>query len=261
MAKCPHCGKRLRWYHFRAECKFCGVNIPNYDWENRLEQDADTAEKSFAKLHYKLKNFRYGTVGSPLMIARLVFSLLPLVALVVPLMKVSFNLPFYTQSETVSFLTFILNYLTKFDIGKVLSLMSGELTGPIFTKLALGVGASLLAVVFGVINFFAVFVTAIKFSSTLDIILNTLSTACWSLSALFLWQFTQAAAASSLTFFSGTISLFFAVGTVIFLANVVINIFVAKAFKKKKAQQPTLEEAISIELQELREKDSRPIAE
>ena len=42
MAKCPKCGAKLHWYDFRAECKHCGVNIPNYKWEERLENDADT---------------------------------------------------------------------------------------------------------------------------------------------------------------------------------------------------------------------------
>ena len=51
-AKCPSCGEKLHWYDFRAECKHCGANIPNYDWENRLEADADAAEDSFARLHY-----------------------------------------------------------------------------------------------------------------------------------------------------------------------------------------------------------------
>lgn len=37
MAKCPKCGAKLHWYDFRAECKHCGVNIPNYKWEERLE--------------------------------------------------------------------------------------------------------------------------------------------------------------------------------------------------------------------------------
>lgn len=50
MAKCPKCGAKLHWYDFRAECKHCGVSIPNYKWEERLENDADTAETSFAKL-------------------------------------------------------------------------------------------------------------------------------------------------------------------------------------------------------------------
>lgn len=134
MAKCPKCGAKLHWYDFRAECKHCGVNIPNYKWEERLENDADTAETSFAKLHYKMSNFKYGTIGSPLMIVRLVFTLLPLVALVVPLVKITLCFPFFEKTESVSFLTFILNYLTKYDIKASLSLMHGEALGGVFAK-------------------------------------------------------------------------------------------------------------------------------
>ena len=134
MAKCPKCGAKLHWYDFRAECKHCGVNIPNYKWEERLENDADTAETSFAKLHYKMSNFKYGTIGSPLMIVRLVFTLLPLVALVVPLVKITLCFPFFEKTESVSFLTFILNYLTKYDIKASLSLMQGEALGGVFCK-------------------------------------------------------------------------------------------------------------------------------
>ena len=127
--KCPNCGKTLHWYDFRAECKYCGANIPNYDWEGRLEQDADIAETSFARLHYHLDNFKSATVGSPLRIVRLVCTLLPLVALVVPLLNATFAFPFYAETKSISFLTFVLDYLTKFDIGSVLSLAGGEILG------------------------------------------------------------------------------------------------------------------------------------
>ena len=143
MAKCPKCGAKLHWYDFRAECKHCGVNIPNYKWEERLENDADTAETSFAKLHYKMSNFKYGTIGSPLMIVRLVFTLLPLVALVVPLVKITLCFPFYEKTESVSFLTFILNYLTKYDIKASLSLMHGEALGGVVEDCVNKVGVDL----------------------------------------------------------------------------------------------------------------------
>ena len=129
MAKCPNCGKKLKWYEFRAECKSCGTNIPNYNWEARLEEDADKAETSFAKLHYRLSNFKSATVGSPFRIIRLVATLLPLVGLVVPLMKVSLSLPFYEDTSTVSFLTLILNYITKLDFMGGFQLMSATALG------------------------------------------------------------------------------------------------------------------------------------
>lgn len=261
MAKCPKCGAKLHWYDFRAECKHCGVNIPNYKWEERLENDADTAETSFAKLHYKMSNFKYGTIGSPLMIVRLVFTLLPLVALVVPLVKITLCFPFYEKTESVSFLTFILNYLTKYDIKASLSLMHGEALGGCFAKMFLGVGFAFLAAALGVVNFFVVLIASMSLSSKADTVLNILSTVFWSLSAYFVYAFLNAAAETSVNIITGSVSPFFAVGIALFLANVIINIAVSKKFKNKKATDPSMEEAIEKELCELREKDSEPVAE
>lgn len=261
MAKCPKCGAKLHWYDFRAECKHCGVNIPNYKWEERLENDADTAETSFAKLHYKMGNFKYGTVGSPLMIVRLVFTLLPLVAFVVPLVKITLCFPFFEKTESVSFLTFILNYLTKYDIKASLSLMHGEALGGVFAKMFLGVGFAFLAAALGVVNFFVVLIASMSLSSKADTVLNILSTVFWSLSAYFVYAFLNAAAETSVNIITGSVSPFFAVGIALFLANVIINIAVSKKFKNKKATDPSMEEAIEKELCELREKDSEPVAE
>ena len=250
MAKCPKCGARLHWYNFRAECKHCGVNIPNYKWEERLEKDADTAETAFAKLHYKVSNFKYGTVGSPLMIIRLVFTLLPLVALVVPLAKITLDFPFYEKTESVSFLTFILNYMTKFDIKASLSLIHGEALGGVFIKMFLGV-----------VNFFVVLIASMSLSSKADTVLNALSTVFWGLSAYFVYAFLNASGETSVNIVTGSVSPFFAVGIALFLANVIINIAVSKKFKNRKATEPSMEESIEKELRELREKESEPIAE
>ena len=62
-AKCPECGRTLKAWNIKAECPYCGTNIPNYKWEERLEEDSDTAEKAFAKFHYKLANFKSAVVG------------------------------------------------------------------------------------------------------------------------------------------------------------------------------------------------------
>ena len=161
MAKCPNCGKNLKWYEFRAECKSCGTNIPNYNWEARLEEDADKAETSFAKLHYRLNNFKSATVGSPFRIIRLVATLLPLVGLVVPLMKVSLSLPFYEDTSTVSFLTLILNYITKLDFMGGFQLMSATALGSTFKFLMLAIVFAFVAVLAGVINFLVVLIAAV----------------------------------------------------------------------------------------------------
>lgn len=259
MAKCPKCGARLRWYEFRAECKHCGVNIPNYNWEERLNEDADTAETAFAKFHYKMKNFKYGTIGSPVMIIRLIVTLLPLVALVVPLVKVKFSMPFYEEEETVSFLTFILDYLTKFSIGKTFSLLSGDIIGPAVTMLVLSAVFAILAVASGVINFFVVLIASLNLNGKANVVLNFFSTVFWGLSIYFAYRLTISA--DGLTFFKASVSPFFALGLVLFAANIIINIIAVRKFKHKKENQPSMDEAIKTELRELRETDKKPIAE
>ena len=175
MAKCPNCGRKLKWYNVRAECPDCGANIPNYNWEGRLEADADAAETAFARLHYRLDNFKSATVGSPLRIVRLVVTLLPLVGLVVPLLNATLTFPLYENTGSISFLTFVLDYLTKFDIGSVLKLVSGEILGGLFLSLVLAMVFALLAVAAGVLNFFVVLLGAINLNWLPNVLLNVVS--------------------------------------------------------------------------------------
>lgn len=252
-AKCPSCGEKLHWYDFRAECRHCGANIPNYDWENRLEADADAAEDSFARLHYRVNNFKSATVGSPLRIVRLVCTLLPLVALVVPLLNATFAFPFREGTESISFLTFVMGYLVEYDLGSVIKLMSGEIMGSAFQGLLLSVLMAMIAVVAGVLNFFVVLLGAINLRWLFNVILNCISLVTWGLSALFLSQFTAATADLSLGLFSGSVSPFYLVGIGLFLLDLVIDIVVGISLKKQKATQPNIEEAVAIELKALRE--------
>lgn len=252
-AKCPNCGAKLHWYDFRAECKHCGENIPNYNWEARLEEDADIAERSFARLHYRTGNFKSATVGSPLRIVRLVCTLLPLVALVVPLLNATFAFPFREGTESVSFLTFVLNYLTKLDLGSVFSLLDGKVLGGAVTALLLSILMALVAVVAGVLNFFVVLIGAINLNWLFNVILNAVSLVTWGLSALFLSQFTAQCADLSLGLFSGSVSPFYLVGIGLFLLDLVVDLVVGLSLRKQKKNQPTIDEAVEIELNELRE--------
>lgn len=252
-AKCPHCGAKLHWYDFRAECKHCGTNIPNYNWEARLEEDADIAERSFARLHYRTGNFKSAMFGSPVRIVRLVCTLLPLVALVVPLLNATIAFPFREGTESISFLTFVLNYLTKFDIGSVIKLMQGEILGGAVSSMLLSILMALVAVVAGVLNFFVVLIGAINLNWLLNVILNCVSLITWGLSALFLSQFTAQCADLSLGLFSGSVSPFYLVGIGLFLLDLVMDIVVGISLRKQKKTQPTIDEAVEIELKTLRE--------
>ena len=252
-SKCPSCGRTLKLWEFKAECPGCGASIPNYQWEKRLSDDADVAEHAFAKFHYKFQNFKSAVVGSKLRIARLVLTFVPLLALLLPLYNFKLNLPFYQGEESVSFLTFVLNYLLKTDIGSVIALMGGEVLGKAATMVVIACVLLLLAVVFGVLNFFVLLLAGIKLKYKFNIILNVLATICWGVAAVFFMQFTSACA----TLGGGIITecslgFGFIVGCALFIVNVVMNVIVGKTLKKQMEEQPSLEQFIENEIAEIR---------
>lgn len=252
-SKCPECGHTLKLWNIKAECPKCGVNIANHEWEKRLNDDADFAENAFAKFHYKLQNFKSSVVGSKLRIARLILTFAPLIALVLPLYSFTLNLPFNKSEQSISFLTFILDYLLKTDIGSVLKLMGGEVLGTAVTMVVVACVLMLLAVVFGVLNFFVLLIAGIKMKYVFNIVLNVLATVCWGVSSVFFAQFTTACEALGGGIVTEcSLGFGFIVGCVLFLVNVMMNVVVGKGLKKQLNEQPSLEEFVANEIAELR---------
>ena len=252
-AKCPECGHTLKLWNAKAECPECGTNIPNYQWEKRLNEDADIAENAFAKMHYKTANFKSAVVGSKLRIVRLVMTFAPLIALVLPLYNFTLSLPFRHTEESVSFLTFILNYLLKVDIGSVLKLLGGEVLGDAALKAVIACVLLLVAVVCGVSNFFVLLISGIKMRYRLNIALNFISTVSWGLAAVFFAQFTSACTALGGGIVTEcSLGIGFIVGCVLFAVNFVLNLVVGKGLKKQLNEQPSMEEFIANEIASLR---------
>ena len=52
--RCPKCGKKLSLFYIKPECPECGCDINYYDYENRLEKDAEKAEAEFEWVEKKL---------------------------------------------------------------------------------------------------------------------------------------------------------------------------------------------------------------
>ena len=252
-AKCPECGHTLKLWNAKAECPECGINIPNYQWEKRLNEDADIAENAFAKMHYKTANFKSAVAGSKLRIVRLVMTFAPLIALVLPLYNFTLSLPFRHTEESVSFLTFILNYLLKVDVGSVLKLLGGEVLGDAALKVVIACVLLLVAVVCGVSNFFVLLISGIKMRYRLNIALNFISTVSWGLAAVFFAQFTSACTALGGGIVTEcSLGIGFVVGCVLFAVNFVLNLVVGKGLKKQLNEQPSMEEFIANEIASLR---------
>lgn len=252
-ARCPECGYKLKFYNVRAECPKCGTNIPNYKWEEQLERDADNAEEAYARLHYKLANFKSSLVGTKLRIVRLVMTFAPLIALVLPLYSFNISLPFYEKSESLTFLSFILDYLTKTDIGSVIKLTGAPVTGRAAAAAVIACALMLLAVVCGVLNFFVLLISGIKMRCTANIVLNAAAALFFGLSSLFFARFTsECAALGGGILTGGTVGFGFAAGVILFGANFLLNIAVGKSLKKEAAEKPSIEEFVKNELAELR---------
>lgn len=81
---CPNCGKKLHIWNVKAECSACGVSIPNYNWQERLEEDNVKAEKKFVGFYKSLNRIAYSIWGTKLRIARLVLTFLPALGFILP---------------------------------------------------------------------------------------------------------------------------------------------------------------------------------
>ncbi len=87
MARCPHCGKKLRLFDWRPECPGCGVNLNYYDANQRLLDEAERAEREHALFQPRIDRAKAAYAGSGWAIARIVLTLLPAGALFLPLVK------------------------------------------------------------------------------------------------------------------------------------------------------------------------------
>lgn len=198
MAKCPKCNRKLHIWNVKAECPDCGVNIANYDWENRLEQDAIEAEIAFAKLRETMKKFKYSFVGTKLRIARIPISVLPLLTLLLPLGTISVSLPFYESGKiTLNAISIVMNILN-FDIGGIFKAPSS----PIIGETALSFMLSLLLLVVGVLSLLVSLVFLMlnfkKFNSKGLFVTNLVASALIFASTYFFSQFSAMMEAGSL---------------------------------------------------------------
>lgn len=160
---CPNCGRVLKWYNIKAECPACGVSIPNFNWEARLEEDNIKAEEKFSKFYKTLNILKYSIVGTKQRIVRIILSLVPAIGFILPWAGVASEkdtlnfdlLGLFTDGKsTIDFFEILFG-----DIGGVLSAISEEgFAGPV-TYIIFGLLFMLLSVVAIVVAFFLIFIT------------------------------------------------------------------------------------------------------
>lgn len=248
---CPNCGRKLRWYDVKAECKGCGVSIPNFNWEARLEEDNIKAEKSFQSFYRTLNLFAYSIWGTKLRIARIVLSFLPAVGFILPWGVIKSDaqsvgldiIGIFTDGKS------LIDVLGSFfsDPGLYFTNMAYEgYSGPL-TYAMLSVLFMLLSALFIVVAFFLILFTFKKPKTKAMVAFDIISIMCAVVSAVMI-TLSGSACADTLGFNFGDIPIYNASASVswgIFVA--IVLLIVATVFNTLVSRAPaksdkTLEE-------------------
>ncbi len=126
MANCPKCGVKLKPTDWRQHCPSCGANIVVYDLQERLMQDADIAEVQYYYFQKRIDRVKASFVGTKLAIIRIFTSLLPIIPLFLPLIRVTFPENVGIPGGKITLYS-IINNVGDVDVNEIFSLLSGDM--------------------------------------------------------------------------------------------------------------------------------------
>lgn len=244
---CPNCGKKLHFYNVKAECSQCGVSIPNFNWEKRLEEDNANAEKKFQSFYRFGNRFAYSIWGTKLRIVRIILSFLPAVGFLLPWATLksdagSVGLDLFGMTCDTSLIDLFKDFFA--NSGVYFANMGYEnYAGTLFyTMLALVF--MLLSAIFIIVAFFMILFKTKKPNTKAMAITDVLSVSSAIVSSVLVTLGVNAASAETAVNF-GTVPLYnisggvawgFYVALALLVAATVINILVAKAPAKTDEQ-------------------------
>lgn len=257
MATCPNCGNKIPFWNIKAECKKCGVSIPNFNWVERLEEDNKNAEAAFTVFYRTMNRVRYSLFGTKLRIVRFVLTFLPAVAFIIPWASVnsasgnSFQLTLFSFTGARSALDIFLQIFSNFSI--VLENMKFEgFSGP-STYITVGTVFYFLSALFIVIAFFMNIIKCKK-PKTKSAITFDIITIIFSVIAVVLFSLSAGAGADAGAFAVGEFGSFdtyggffwgYAIAVVLFLVALAINaaVVIAPAKSDETLEQERLAKA------------------
>lgn len=237
MARCPQCGYKLALIDVKAECPVCKVNIPNYNWEGRLDKDAENAEASFKLFRRKTAAIKSCLFGSKFRIARFVLTFAPLLFFLFPMFTVNTALPYTSGVQSVSMLGLILDIVNgNLDIGSLFSLTALELSGTAFTVLYIALVMVVLGIVAGVLNFFVILISGLNYHAKGNIVCCVMSIVFFiaAIVCIIVSSVMFASAVSDIIVVNLSYSLF--IGIMFFVINLVMNSVARKQFAQEKKE-------------------------
>lgn len=237
---CPNCGKKLHIWDIKAECSACGVSIPNYNWQERLEEDNIKAEKQFASFYKTMNRIAYSIWGTKLRIARLVLTFLPAIGFILPWATLksdgaSFDLSIISFSGNKSLIDFFGSLFGDFSL-YMTNMKLENFSGPV-TYGVIGFVLFVLSALFIVIAFFLNIIMCKHPKTKSTVVFDFLSVAA-SVAAVVVFVMGAKLGAQSVAFNFGdfpvinctaSISWGYFVAIVLLLVATGVNIAVAKA--------------------------------
>ncbi len=112
--KCPKCGGEIKFYDLRSNCKHCGVNIYYYSQDKNLIHDAKRTELDSGAARMIIARIKATFIGGKLQIARMVFILIAISALLVPFGTVHYTAPFFEETFSVGIIGIIQSFTDGF---------------------------------------------------------------------------------------------------------------------------------------------------
>ncbi len=175
MAKCPKCGRKLTLFDWKPNCPGCGVNLVYYGMEERLMDEADQAEAEHARLQKRIDRLKASFVGSKLAIVRIILSVLPIAALMLPLASVSFTGP-YIEATTKSINAIeIYNIVSSLDFDALFTMIGSGVVGSSFIGYAGALVGILLSLVFVILSLVLLTLACSPKGCPRNIIMNSLA--------------------------------------------------------------------------------------
>ena len=237
---CPNCGKKLHIYEIKAECSQCGVSIPNFNWEARLEEDNIKAEQKFSSFYKILNRIAYSIYGTKLRIARIILSFIPIVGYILPWATLksdtkSIGIDLFGMTSDVSLLDLLKSFFG--NTGLYFTNMAYEGYAGTLTYTMISVLLMVLCLLFMVIAFFLIIFKAKKPKTKAMVVFDILGVLSAVASAV-VFTLGVNAAQNQVGFNFGDIPIYNATGGIawgyyvaiaLLVVATVVNILVAKA--------------------------------
>ena len=228
---CPKCNYRFKPTDWRPECPKCGVNVLYYGIEDRLRAEADKAELEHAHMQPRFDRLKFSLIGHPLSIVRLVLGLLPIVATLIPSGKISYVLPFGTQTKEVGLIG-VINFLTGADLdtGLLTKLWGSQLVGKGLVLWTVALLSLLLMLVVTLVGFFLLTLSCAPKGFRRNIAFPVVGMALATISFVSFAMMVKTLTAELPGIFSGTVAPWaYIVVMLLFVAMITVNVI----YKKK----------------------------